>query len=553
MKAAVKQGRSVNDIRFIESLDRDAILSVAKSTDASVRKQQRAARRAASGKAVELISKYPTIGSPNALILLVEFADVKFTTPNVLEAFENMTNKEGYDFNGATGSAKDYFFENSSGLFTPNFVVMGPITLDNKEIFYGEQESAMGAYDKQAWKMVTEGCQKLHEQHPELDFSQFDNDGDGFIDNVFVYYAGYGQNSGAPTWTIWPHAANVYTYYNAVVELDGVKLGNYACTNELKGTEGNVLTGIGTFCHEFSHILGLPDLYTTNGSGAFTPGPYELMDVGPYNNGGNTPPYMSAYDRMSVGWLKVRDLSGPETVTLNSIASNEAVRIPTAKEEEFFLLENRQLTGWDSHIPGHGMLIWHIDYDPVTWSSNKVNTNISHQGVDIVEADGIPTDSTRMGDTFPGTSRATQFTNSSTPAMRTWIGIDPDMPITDIKETADGIISFKVKGGGTRLDPVTATDATDITAIAFTANWTGRPELDTYEVDLCKGMEVVLFTTVKVRNATSYTFTGLEPQTTYRYTVRAVDGSRKSLDSMRFHSPHPNRHSTCCPPLPTMP
>ncbi|MCM1111249.1 MAG: M6 family metalloprotease domain-containing protein [Clostridium sp.] len=528
VKATQAGRRPVSEIRFIEAIDKNEVLTAVRNADAETRAAARAKRREASAKGVELITSYPTIGSPDALVLLIEFSDVKFQTPDPLKSFDNLTNLPGYDHNGATGSALDYFRENSGGLFSPNFHIYGPITLDNNEAYYGTPEGLQ--YDRQAWKMVQEGCAKLRQMHPELDFSQFDNDGDGFVDNIAVYYAGYGQNEGAESWRIWPHAANLYTYYGVNDTYDGVKLGNYFCTNELKGTSGTVLTGIGTFCHEFSHILGLPDLYPTNGSGAFTPGTYELMDIGPYNNNCNTPPLMSAYDRMSVGWLKVRDLSGPETVTLRSIGHNEALRIPTAKDEEFFLLENRQQTGWDTYIEGHGMLVWHIDYNPSTWSSNSVNNNTSHQGVDIVEADGIPTSETRGGDPFPGNSHATSFTSTSIPSMKTWIGIDPDMPLTDIRET-DGVITFKVKGGGERIDPITAVDATDITATSFTANWTGRPEIALYEVDLCRGLEVVPFRTVTVRSATSVSFDNLEPSTQYRYTVRAVDGDRKSGDS----------------------
>lgn len=528
VKSTPKGSRPVSEVSFIESLDKSEILATARRVDVEQRAVAHARHKAAETKGVELISSYPTVGSPKALILLVQFKDIKFRTTDPLASFNAMTNERGYSLNGATGSAFDFFYDNSSGLFTPEFQVFGPVTLDNNESYYGEAEGQN--YDKQAWKIVTEGCRKLREMHPDLDFSEFDNDGDGFVDNVYVYYAGYGQNSGAESWTIWPHAANVYTYYGANEVYNGVKLGNYACSNELTGTKGSEMQGIGTFCHEFSHILGLPDLYPTNYSGAFTPGSFELMDNGSYNNNGKTPPFMSAYDRLAVGWLKPRELSGPETVTLSSIDNNEALKINTAKADEFFLLENRQLTGWDTYLPGHGMLIWHIDYDPVTWGDNKVNCNTSHQGVDLVEADGILTESTRTGDPFPGTAHVTSFTKNSSPAMSTWTGIDPDMPITDIRES-DGLITFKIKGGGERIDPVVATAATDITAVSFRANWIGRPEITTYEVDLCKGLEVSPISTVTVKNATNWLFTGLEPSTDYRYQVRAVDGDLKSVDS----------------------
>ncbi len=524
--------RSAAEKSFITNLDRTELRSVAMKTFARHQSERRKAHSRYASGSNSMITSYPTIGSPNSLILLVQFSDITFTTPNPQESFNNLINQEGYSNNGGTGSALDYFRDNSSGLFTPNFEVYGPVTVPQSEIYYGA--STATAYDTKPWEMVKDAIEALHEQHPELDFSKYDNDGDGFVDSVFIFFAGYGQNEGAESWRIWPHAANLYTLYNIKLEYNGVKIGNYACTNELRGTSGNSMNGIGTFVHEFSHILGLPDLYDIDYSGAFTPGYYEVMDSGNYNNDMNTPPHYSVFDLYSVGWLNPRELSGTEQVVLNDITSNEGLKINSLKDTEYYLFENRQQTGWDKYIPGHGMLAWHIDYVESAWTDNTVNSDSKHMYVDLVEADNIASSDSRDGDPFPGTAEVTSFTATSKPAMATWYGVPIDMPLTDIHENADGQITFKVRyEGGVTVEPVTATDPSDILPTAFTANWQGRPEIYTYEVDLYRGIEPVPLQTVTVENAYSYTFSDLKPSTEYSYIVRAVDSDVKSVNSNR--------------------
>ena len=527
--------RSASELSFISRLDREAVTrAVVQMNDAA--RQAAAARRSgqkpAKAPVTGLICDYPTLGSPNAMILLVEFSDIKFKTENPHEAFNDLINKEGYDYNGATGSAKDYYRDNSNGRFNPNFQVFGPVTVPHGEAYYGA--SSASAYDAQAWLMISDAVQELHKQQPDLDWSQFDNDGDGFVDSIFVFYAGYGQNEGAPDWTIWPHSANLYTYYGIDIEYNGVRMGNYACTNELRGTKGTTRAGIGTFCHEYGHVLGLPDIYPTSGGSGFSPGAFEVMDHGSYNNNGNTPPQLSAYDRFSLGWLNPRQLSGPEDITLKPLEEGEALVITTEKDEEYFILENRQQKGWDSYIPGHGMLIWHIDFDQQIWIDNKVNKQYDHQRVDLIEADNVFTEATRGGDPFPGTGNVRSFTANSTPAMKTWIGVDPDMPITDIYEV-DGLITFKVKGGGDRLDAPVAVDAVSVAPTSFTASWESVKGVHQYQVDVCLAPSVVPFTTLTVKEATSVEVTGLQPSTEYMYAVRAIDGDRVSPNSNMVH------------------
>lgn len=521
--------RPASQLQMLNSLPKQQMLEVAKNQAVQQGALARAPRRAADSG---LINNYPKTGSPKAMVLLVEFEDVKFTTPNANESFQQLATQPGYNYAGATGSTLDYFKAQSGGLFTPDFQVFGPIEVPHTEAYYGDKNGM--AYDTQPWKMVQDACKKLHETNPELDWSEFDNDGDGFVDSIFIFYAGYGQNEGAPSWTIWPHSANLYTLYNINLEFNGVKIGNYACTNELQGTSGMVRCGIGTFVHEYSHVLGLPDLYPTNGSGAFSPRDFEVMDHGSYNNQGNTPPNYSVFERYSVGWINPRKLSAAEDITLHPITSGEALLIPCEHEKEYYLLENRQKQGWDAYIPGHGLLIWHIDFDLPTWINNKVNNDTGHQRVDLIEADNVRTEDTRSGDPFPGSGNVRKFTSESTPAMTTWTGYDPQMPLTDIHE-ADGIITFKVKDGGESLAPVAALDADEITPVSFRANWEKGVGVYQYEVDICRDGSLVPFVTLTVKDAQQVTVTGLDPLTNYSYVVRAVSGDRHSVDSNRIH------------------
>ncbi|MDE6136360.1 MAG: M6 family metalloprotease domain-containing protein, partial [Muribaculaceae bacterium] len=368
---------------------------------------------------------FPSMGKQKGLVVLVEYTDTKFNTAyDPADYFARMLNEPGFSDYSATGSAVDFFRESSMGQFEPEFDVYGPITLSRNMAYYGGND--WYGNDSNPQKMVIEACQQLD---ATVDFSQYDRDGDGYIDNVFVFYAGRGEASGGSADTVWPHSWDVSAAESVTYTFDGVILDHYACSNEWEGSRPD---GVGTFVHEFSHVMGLPDLYATSYTSAFTPGAWSAMDYGPYNNNGCTPPLYSAYERYSLGWIEPLPIGGPINATLYPIGTNQAGIIATGDPEEYFLVENRQQTGWDTYIPGHGMLVWHVDYDSYVWSRNVVNNTASHQYVDIEEADGIQSESTRAGDAFPGTSGKTSFTATTSPAMKTWAGKGLDFPITEI-------------------------------------------------------------------------------------------------------------------------
>ena len=304
-----------------------------------------AQRRAASIRPREEATKFPLTGSPKSLVLLVGFKDLPFDQS--LEDFDKLLNQSGYDYNGATGSCRDYFIAASDSLFQPQFDVYGPFTVDGNMADYGAENG--NTHDTDPYSMVIDACATAAENG--VDFSQYDTDNDGVLDNVFIYYAGHNQAEGGPANSIWPHKASV-AWRNAKV--DGKYLATYACTSEYSGSAGTRRASIGTFCHEFGHVLGLPDLYDT-GYKYYTVSNWSIMCSGNYNNNGRTPPTYSAYERFFLGWLAPEQLTEKGQYSLEPLQeANQAYLIAdkthnlnggSPNPSEFFILEYRTKTG----------------------------------------------------------------------------------------------------------------------------------------------------------------------------------------------------------------
>ena len=429
---------------FIQTADKFATYS-----DAVVAQQNCSSskRRNSSSQRRILAYDYPTSGNPKALVVLMAFSDVAFESVDDPKTFyDALLNEQGFTYsNGATGSAYDYYNDASCGQFTPEFVVVGPVTLSKEQTYYGyDDASGNEIYVSEA---IVEACELLDD---DVDFSEYDLDGDGYVDNIFFWYAGGGQaDDPYGTDYIWPHAATLEGTWDVELILDGVHISRYACTNEVRYSEdGDIVpSGFGNFIHEFSHVLGLQDHYDVYyGSNTFDPDSWDVMATGSYNNNMHTPPTFSAFERAELGWLEYNDLTlDADSITKISALtqSNTAFRIKvlgcessqSADGDEFYVLENRQLESWDAYLPGHGMLVWHIDADSARWASNRINT-LAHQYVDVVEADGIMTDETRDGDAFPGTSNITTYD------LLSW-DKDSMMTIDDVAET-DGVIHLLI-------------------------------------------------------------------------------------------------------------
>ncbi len=381
---------------------------------------------------------FPTLGEVKGVILLVEFADNEMIEGHDATLFTNVMNQEGFDELGFNGSARDYFIDQSQGSFTPTFDVYGPIKLSKKLSYYGT--NASNGDDAHAPEMVIEAVTYASETLG-VDFSKYDYNDDGEVDFVYLIYAGYAESYGASSSTIWPHASDLIRRgYNC--EANGKRVGKYACSSELKYVSGETLEGIGTFCHEFSHILGQADHYNTRYPSDIQMGYWDVMDQGNYNNESRTPAGYSAFERELLGWGEITELTQPsERVELPSFASNNiSYRIMTKTEDEYFTLENRQPEGWDAYLPGHGLMIIHVAYDQSAWDGNYVNSGIIRR-YDLIEADG--SQGTKQDtDLFPIDGKD-MFTDYSTPNSLSWAGEPTEKGISQIVEDENGLISFR--------------------------------------------------------------------------------------------------------------
>ena len=399
------------------------------------------ARRKASPRQIQRSSTLNI--APRGLIILVNFKDLSFSTSkeDMVDMLTGVDYTRDYTYVRGSrtyevhskGSARQYFFDASNGQYNPQFDVFGPVTVSQNMAYYGGNDYY--GNDLHPELMVAEACELAD---GSVDFSQYDNDGDGVVDFVYVFYAGFGEADGGDANTIWPHQWAVSVTTN--LRLDGKKIDTYACSNELD-FRTKVHTGIGTFCHEFSHVLGLPDMYATDGSTHKTLGNWSIMDYGSYNNESNTPPTYSAYERFFMGWLTPRLITESENVVLEDLSiSNEALLISSTDKHNlignnpnpttFYLLENRQQLGWDEYLSGHGLMLTKIQYNSNKWYQNIVNNNAYSMGVDLIEADGNDSGNPKASDLFP--AGATEYTGIA------------NHPIKHIREK-NGAITFSYK------------------------------------------------------------------------------------------------------------
>ena len=390
-------------------------------------------------------------------VILVNFKDYKFTqgdgNPNAL--INDMLNGENFTYQNATGSAREYYRTVSSGQFSPVFDVYGPVTLEKEEIEYvtsnaddkyTDPETGKEVVKYPAGYMVAEAVKALDD---EIDFSKYDMDKDGFVDFVYFFFAGHGATlGGSKDRNIWPHAFTLTSALGETVTLDDVQVNRYCCSAELGG-DNRKLSGVGTFVHEFSHVLGFPDLYDTAHNGqpalaAYSPGPYSNMDSGNYNNDEHTPPFFSGYEQYAMEWMKPTELTGSGNITLLPLEAYPfAYKVPSNKNvQEYFILENRAKSHQDQYLPSPGLLVWHIDFDLSIWNANTVNTIDAHQRIDLIEADNHKNSSTTDGDPFPGASGVCEFSPNITPSFKDWSGKGVGFSLSDICHNFDGTTTF---------------------------------------------------------------------------------------------------------------
>lgn len=402
-------------------------------------------------------------GVKKGLVVLVDFKNKKFADGHDLEYYKNVIN--GKDFSdeeeGYVGSVRDYFLAQSNGQFELDFDVVGPVTMSKNYGYYGND----GAYqkDEKVYEMIKEACDGIQDK---VNLKDYDWDGDGEADQVFFLYAGLGQASGGSPGTIWPHESELRYWPCGVLSYSTGKINTYACANELQpetqGSSRYISAGIGTICHEFSHCLGFADMYDTTGGGGYGMSVFDVMDQGSYNGNGFVPCNYTAFERIYAGWVEAIELESPATVKdMKSVSDygRPFIMYNYKNTNEYFLLENRQNTGWDKGLYGsNGLLIVHVNYVPSRWANNSVNSSAEKiQCCTVVNADGSRenTQYSLQGDLYPyevkGVTMNDEFTDESEPAAKLYTKNSDNsyalgIPITQIKRSK-GSISFLVCGG----------------------------------------------------------------------------------------------------------
>ena len=483
-----------NGMRYVESQDKEGVYEAANMDVMAAHAQMRRAnigeKRAkrlnsvvkpvnmsfSSGQQrVQIGDEHITYtGKKKGIIILVQFPNQKFETGHDKAYYKMVANEKGLTHeDGYVGSVTDYFLSQSNGQFELDFDIAGPYTLSHTSSYYGKNDGAN--IDTKVGYMIQEGCDAAVADG--FNFNDYDWDGDGYADQVFVLYAGLGEASGGDAKTVWPHEYQIrYTCVGKVLNYTAEgkgKVDTYACANEMERVINNAtgtytnelkLAGIGTICHEFSHCLGFADMYDTSSNGGnYGMGFYDVMSAGSYNGGGFTPCNYTAYERIYAGWTEPIVLDEPATI--KAMQSSEDYGRPfilynDKHPDEFYTLENRQKKGWDAELYGSGLMITHVDYDQTKWGINQVNASASdHQRCTIFhadnDADGTVLESIK-NDLYPymsgGVPLNDELTDDSRPAAKLY-NKNADgtkymgKPITAIKKNVNGTISFDVMGG----------------------------------------------------------------------------------------------------------
>lgn len=399
------------------------------------------------------------LGAKKGLIILVNFTDKRFEpienrddSMTVNNYYSTLANTENYTSEWAVGSLRDYFRAQSYGQFDLTFDVVGPITADNDYSYYGRDLNGEEGNDLKVVDLVKEMCAKVD---AIVDFKEYDWDKNGEADVVYLLYAGFGQATGGGSSTIWPHMWTLkdavgMNLIDALPVHDNISINTYACSNELYNNGTRM--GIGVICHEFSHCLGLPDVYDTGLGTNPGMGSWDLMNSGSYNGPmgiGWVPAGYTAYERNYAGWLDFKELNENEVVEqLRPVtkAPDACKMVNDGHPDEYYILESRYKEGWDAYLPESGLLIYHVDYDEGAWTRNEVNASTvdgNMERMSLVRSNGY-----RYGSpvTFPSTTN-TVFGDTSRPkAVLNNANTDGDFllhkEVSEITRQADGVISF---------------------------------------------------------------------------------------------------------------
>ncbi len=506
----------------------------------------------------------PHTGAPKVPVVLVQFPDRPFqisgaTADEVRNSFECFFNTESHQATQQAtdnyGSVRSYFIEQSNGAFSPEFTILGPVTTTFNYAEYGKNSGTNN--NSGVTLMYKDALSKLAKED-DIDWTVFDNNGDGQVDMVFYIYAGWGENTvkAYDPDAIWPHE---YPYATAVTLNSGqiIRFACMAASSEARykskaqleadvkdpqfaPTGYNVanlrMDGVGTSIHELSHALGLPDMYDTRTSGEtnFGMDAWSIMDYGCYNYGGRYPCMYTAYERDFMEWQPMEELTEPCVVTIQPFSKGGCGYkvVNDANPAEYYVLENRQPLDWDTYgctQNARGLQVTHVDYDRSAWTGNKVNSTANHPRMQIIAANnryvGASTATssaeykeTLIGNLFPFAASYQDLTDITTPAATTYTGDFMHKPIRNITQNEDGSISLCFCTNGQLAAPIVE-DASAITETSFTANWQTVENATAYVVELYRDEYLERTDTL---TDTRMEYTDLTPQTAMKYRVMAL-------------------------------
>ena len=496
-------------------------------------------------------------GKKKIPVILAAFKDKKFTVgandAKVNAYFDEFFNgTDIYASTGNWGSVRQYFLDQSLGQFEPEFTIIGPVQLDSVYSYYGGDTG--GVRDKNYSTFYRESITKALAQ--QGDWTPFDNNGDGKVDLCIFLFAGLGQNytsNYGDKHTLWPQ--EIPTSYS----IGGITISGCSSSCELRPTaaSGGVITqtqpdGVGVVIHELGHAIGLPDFYDTNNV-AFGLDFWSIMDYGMYTRSGKAPVGYTAYEREFMGWQQTEVISGPTTLHISCFAQGGKgyKLVNDANPNEYYILDNRQAVGWDwgaCSNRGHGMLVYHVDYNRASWTSNRVNTALNHQRLTIIPANGTlfgannsksreEWQTSLQGNPYPGITENHELTDYSEPASLVFTGSYMGKPLVDIQETTDGIITVKAMPLGT-LDAPTGLAFQDTQPGSTTAIWDSVEGAELYNLTLCREGEPVLRQDSIA--GTSFRLTDMQPDVDYTYSVQAISNSYCNSEWTESESFRPN-------------
>lgn len=398
------------------------------------------------------------------LVILFSFSDFDFEEEHSWDFYNSILNKPGYNEGNGVGCVADYYRAQSGGLFNLQFDIYGPYKVSQKAQPYDNPTSSTKNYGRDA---MLEATQQFVAEHPEIDFSQYDWNGNGYVNQVIFIYAGYGGNTVTTYGYIWPNTSA----FSTVKTTDGMKISNYTASAENWHTSTPRSCGIGTICHEFSHSLGLPDIYPVGNNLPYSAvDEWDLMDGGNFTNYGWCPPNFSPLEKILLGWLVPIELTDAATITeMKPVEEGGSVYQIKHTDKEYLLLENRQWKGWDLGIPGKGLVIYSVNFDESAWRNNNVNSfsDESEFHYRLIHADNL---------TYNGwkdkieEEKLSSYQNSNEWMNKTILSTSPypyvtevttvdaiaDEFLTNIRSSEDGLVSFDFMGGVTGIRSLTS-------------------------------------------------------------------------------------------------